>query len=162
MDWLDEKLNEYDHQKAEEKRLDAEEKKRREEESIRNKRAAEAVLGRAHTKFQDVRKKILEHKYLCELSLAMLTDCNTGQKFPSELTLLVKNVPLWGKDTINKLNASSLVLLANLGSDDIAVIVKDERNQEEEPAVTNVKIDILTDDFIDTLIRDFINKIFSK
>jgi hypothetical protein len=162
MDWLDEKLNDYERQKAEKIKSAEEEKKRREEESIKKKRAAAEALIRAHNKFQEVKNTLIEHKYLCELNVALLTDSSTGQKFPNELTLLVKNVPLWGKETISKLNASSLVLTANLGSDDISVITNDERSQGEAPAVTNIKIDMLTDELIDTIIKKFINQIFSN
>ncbi|MHB8883176.1 MAG: hypothetical protein ACYC69_16915 [Thermodesulfovibrionales bacterium] len=161
MDWLDEKLDEYDRQKAEERRSDAEEKKRREEENARRKRAATDALNRAHKKLEEVKKKLVDHKHLCDLSVVLLAD-STGQKYPSEITLLVKNASLWGKETISKLNASSLVLAANLGSDEISVITKDERNQDAAPAITAIKIDLLTDALVDSIIKDFINQIFSN
>ncbi len=158
MDWLDEILNDYERKKAEKRKSAAEEQKRQDEESTRKRRLATEALGRAHNKFQEVKKKLVDHKYPCEVILVP----PTANKAEQELTLLVKNDPLWGKETISKLNASSVVLKVNLESNGISVITKYEQNQGEAPVITDIKIDLLTDDLIDTIIKKFINQIFGN
>jgi len=160
MDWLDKTLNDYERKKAEKRQLEAEELKSRDEESRKNKQAAAEALGRALNKFQEVKKELVNRKYPCEVTLGSLTDTLTGEKFPNELTLLLKTAPLRGAETFSKLDASSLVLTTNLGSDQISITTKDIRHQREAPALTKIEIDMLTDDFIDTIIQKFINQIF--
>lgn len=156
MDWLDEILSDYERKKAEEIKSAAEEKKRQDEESARKRRLAAEALGRAQSKFREVKKKLLDHKYPCEVILVTPTDNKAGQ----ELTLLVKNGTMWGKETISKLNASSLVLTVDPASNGISVTTKYEQNQNEAPVISHIKIELLTDDLIDAIIKKYITHIF--
>jgi hypothetical protein len=160
MDWLDETIDDYNRRKAEKKKIETDLKNKLQDETNKHRLTFTKVLGEAHEKFQEVKRRLIEKGFPSEVSLEYEEDPNTAERVIKKITLLVQNEFPEKKVKLDQHTASSLIIRAENDWNEFTIFTKNVPLLGEPVSTRNLKSDMLNDVFIEDVLQKFIRRIF--